>query len=621
MVTVPEALELALAHHQAGRLQEAERLYGQILAVAPGHADCRHLLGVLATQTGRSDLAVRLITEAIALEGTIAAYHNNLGNALLELGRLEQAAGAYRRALALQPDYAGARYNLASLLQAQGRSEEALSQFELALAAWPDRADCHNNCGAALLELGRFTEAALRFERALMLDSGHAEARNNLGKTCQELGRLIEAEAHYRHALALRPDYSAAHSNLLMTLTYRPDISNLRLFAEHRAYGLRHARPALPHANPRQSERRLRIGYVSGDLRHHVVGLFIEPLLTAHDPTQVALLCYSETRRPDSLTARLKSIAEGWCETAALCDDALAARIRADGIDILVDLAGHSAFNRLPVFAHKPAPLQVTCLGYPGTTGLTAIDYRVTDPCADPEDSADTLASEKLLRMRDGFLCFSPEPAPEPALTPGPLTFGSFNNLNKISQQVLTLWAALLARVPKARLLLKSRQLADPTVAQELRNVLANHGIAGERLELLGWTAGPNAHLETYRRIDIALDPFPYNGTTTTCEALWMGVPVITLAGHRHAARMGASLLTRVGLPELIAHDPASFLEIAETLASDPARLARLRTELRPRMAASPLCDAPALARRFESAYRAIWRRWCAEEPATPLTL
>ena len=621
MVTVPEAFALAFEHHQAGRLAEAEGLYSRILAVAPDHADCRHLLGVLANQSGRSELAVRLIGEAIALDGGDAAYHNNLGNALHGLGRLDEADAAYRQALALKPDYAGARYNLASLLQDRGRPEEALEHFERTLALWPERAELHNNLGATLLELGRFTEAVARFERVLALAPGLAEARNNLGKGCQELGRMAEAVAHYRQALALRPDYAEAHSNLLMTLSYLPDCPAAQLFAEHREYGRRQARPALPHANPRQPDRRLRLGYVSGDFRRHVVGFFIEPLLAAHDPAEVAVHCYSETRRPDAATDRLKGLAEGWRDTAGLDDARLAALIQADGIDILVDLAGHSAFNRLPAFALKPAPVQVTWLGYPGTTGLEAIDYRLVDPVSDPEGAADAQAVEALVRLRDGFLCYRPQPGPEPARSGGPLMFGSFNNLNKLSEPVLALWAGLLRRLPETRLLLKSRQLADPAVSGALRRTFESRGVAPERLELLAWTAGPEAHLAAYGRVDIALDPFPYTGTTTSCEALWMGVPVVTLAGDRHAARMGASLLTRIGLPELIAADQAEYLEIAAALAADRDRLAGLRATLRARMAASPLCDAAALAHRLETAYRAMWHRWCAGEPAAPFTV
>jgi len=621
MVTVPEAFTLAFEHHQAGRLAEAERLYTRILAVAPGHADCRHLLGVLAHQSGRDELAVRLIGEAIALNGSDAAYHNNLGNALHGLSRLDEAAAAYHQALALKPDYAGARYNLANLLQARGRPEAALPHFEQALALWPGRADLHNNLGASLLELGRFTEAMARFERALALAPDHAEACNNLGKSCQELGRMAEAVAYYRRALALRPDYAEAHSNLLMTLTYLPDCPAAQLFAEHREYGRRQVRPPLPHANRRDPDRRLRVGYVSGDFRRHVVGFFIEPLLAAHDPAAVSVHCYSETQRADAATAHLKTLAEGWRDTAGLDDDRLAAQIQADGIDILVDLAGHSAFNRLPVFARSPAPVQATYLGYPGGTGLAAIDYRLVDPVSDPEGAADALAVEALVRLEGGFLCYRPEPGPKPARTAGPLTFGCFNNLNKLSEPTLALWAELLRRLPGARLLLKSRQLADAAVAETLRQAFESRGVAAKRLELLAWTAGPEAHLETYRRVDIALDPFPYTGTTTTCEALWMGVPVVTLVGDHHAARMGASLLTLVGLPELIAADEASYLEIAAALAADPERLAELRAGLRSRMAASPLCDKAALARRVEAAYRVMWRRWCAGENPAPFTV
>ena len=621
MVTVPEAFALAREHHQAGRLAEAEGLYGRILTVAPNHADCLHLMGVLANQTGRGELAVRLIGEAIARDGSDAAYHSNLGNALHALGRLDEADGSYRRALALKPDYAGAHYNLASLLQAQGRCEEALGHFEQALLLWPNHPDVHNNYGATLMELGRLTEAVVRFERVLDLAPDHSEARNNLGKVCQELGRMAEAVEHYRQALRLRPDYAEARSNLLMTLTYLPECPADRLLAEHREYGRRHDRPFPPHANSREPGRRLRVGYVSGDFRRHVVGTFVEPVLAAHDRTVVGVYCYSETRRPDIVTARFKAMAEVWRDTAGLGDEELAAQIRADGIDILVDLAGHSAFNRLPVFACKPAPVQVTWLGYPGTTGLSAMDYRLVDPVSDPEDSADALATEALARLRDGFLCYRPPPAPEPEREPGPLTFGSFNNLNKLSEPVLALWAKLLCRLPETRLLLKSRQFADPAVTQALRCAFERQGVAGERLDLRGWTAGPEAHLETYRRLDVALDPFPYNGTTTTCEALWMGVPVVTLAGEHHAARMGTSLLARLSLEELIATDQDSYLEIATALATAPERLARLRASLRPRMAASPLADAPALARRIETAWRVMWHRWCTGEKPAPFTV
>ncbi len=480
----------------------------------------------------------------------------------------------------------------------------------------------------ALLDLGRFTEAAVRFERGLALAPEQAEAHNNLGKAYQELGRMAEAVAHYRQALTLRPAYAEAHSNLLMTLAYLPDCSSRDLFAEHQVYGRRQARRVLPHANPRVPERPLRVGYVSGDFRHHVVGFFMEPVLAAHDRGRVRVFCYSDTLRPDAVTARLKTLADDWRETGGSGDETVAARIQADGIDILVDLAGHSAFNRLPVFARKPAPVQVSWLGYPGSTGLEAVDYRLVDPVSDPEGAADRWASEARVRLRDGFLCYRPPQGseeipqgPAPMDANGYPTFGSFNNLNKLTPPVAALWAALLHRVPKARLVLKGRQLADAAVARAVRATFAGHGVTGDRLDLLGWTAGSQAHLATYRRVDIALDPFPYNGTATTCEALWMGVPVVTMEGDRHAARMGASLLARVALEVLVAADAGTYLEIAASLAADPQRVAWLRADLRRRMAASPLCNAPDLARRIEAAYRIMWQRWCAGQPAAPFAV
>jgi predicted O-linked N-acetylglucosamine transferase (SPINDLY family) len=618
MPTVAEAFRTAVAHHEAGQLAEAEALYTRILAVAPDHAGCLHRLGGLALETGRHDLAIALIGRAMAIDDREPVYPNTLGNVLYAQGRLDEAAAQYRRALALKPDYAGALYNLGNVLQAQGRAAAALAAFEQVLALKPDHAETLNNLAAVLLDLGRPDEAVARAGQALALQPGLAEALNTQGRGLQELGRLDEAVARYRQAIRLRPDYAEAHSNLLMTLNYLPDLPAAGLAGEHARFGDRFQRglPARPlPANLREPERRLRVGYVSGDFRDHVVGHFVEPLFAAHDRSRIAVHGYSETLRPDAVTRRLRGLAEGWRDTAGLDPETLAGQIRADGIDILVDLAGHSAFNRLPVFARRPAPVQVTWLGYPATTGLSAIDYRLVDAVTDPPGAADRLASETLVRLGPGFLCYRPPPAPEPGPPPldrnGFVTFGSFNNLNKVNDRVIALWAALLHREATARLLLKSRQLACGSVREALRRAFAGHGIGDGRLELLGWTPAASGHLETYRRIDLALDPFPYNGTTTTCEALWMGVPVVTLAGDRHAARVGASLLGQLGLDGLVAGDAAGYVAIAASLAGDPERLAGLRATLRDRMRAAPLCDAPGFARRIEAAYREMWRRWC----------
>jgi predicted O-linked N-acetylglucosamine transferase (SPINDLY family) len=375
--------------------------------------------------------------------------------------------------------------------------------------------------------------------------------------------------------------------------------------------------------NDRTDGRRLKVGYVSPDFRQHSVAYFLEPLLRSHDRKVIEVFCYAEVGWPDTVTERFKQLADHWVTTVGMSDDATAERIRRDGIDILVDLAGHTSKNRLPVFARKPAPVQVTWLGYPNTTGLTAIDYRFVDAVTDPEGETEALASETLVRLPGGFLCYggpddAPAPGPVPSLTTGTVTFGSFNNPAKLSAATLDAWADVLARLPQARLLLKGKPFADPATRALYLDRLAKRGVAVERIELVAWLP-EEGHLALYNRIDIALDPFPYNGTTTTCEALWMGVPVITLRGDRHASRVGASLLTQTRLTDLIADSVEAYVETAVALAGDPARLSELRQSLRPRMAASPLCDAPAFADKIEHAYRTIWQRWCAApDPARP---
>jgi protein O-GlcNAc transferase len=406
----------------------------------------------------------------------------------------------------------------------------------------------------------------------------------------------------------------------LLCLNYDERSSNAELFEAHRAWDQRHGRAAplpMTYANDRATERRLKIGYVSPDFRGHSVAFFLEPLLKHHDRRQIELFCYAEVSWPDAVTERFKGLADHWVVTVGMSDVALAERIRNDGIDILVDLAGHMAKNRLLVFARKPSPVQVTWLGYPNTTGLTTIDYRLVDAVTDPEGEADAFASETLLRLANCFLCYSapdnaPVVAPLPYLKTGFITFGSFNNPSKLSAATLDVWATLLGRLPDAWLLLKGRSFVDATVRASFLQGFTERGVSAERVELLAWIPSGTAHLALYDRIDIALDPFPYNGTTTTCEALWMGVPVVTLRGDRHAGRVGASLLTQVALTDLIADCTAEYVEIAASLARNPAELNDLRLSLRSRVATSPLCDAPTFATKIESAYRSMWRRWVA---------
>ncbi len=615
---IQDRLAQALTYHQAGRLADAAALYEWVLNRAPNHADCRHLLGVLCHQTGCSERAVALIGEAIALDDAEPSYHNNLGNAHFGLGQLDVAGACYRRALMLKPDYPGAHYNLANLLQSQGFPERAVPHFRQALALWPERADVHNNLGIALLEQGHLTQAMACFERARALDPDHAEAPNNLGKCCQELGRFSEAEVYYRQALTLRPDFRDAHSNLLMTLSYSPGITADRLLAEHREFGRHFCAPVAPHANLRTPERQLRIGYVSGDFRQHVVGYFCEPLLRNHDRERFTIHCYSETRRCDDLTARLKTLASGgWCDTAGLSDTAMADRIRADGIDILVDLAGHTAYNRLPVFAQKPAPVQVSWLGYWETTGLTTFDAILMD-AATVSLGAERWFTEPVVRLPHGRFCYvppayAPEVAAPPCLSRQAVTFGSFSNIAKINADVLRLWARVLDAVPNSRLLLKWKTLSEAGERARISRTFSDLGGNPGRLELRGFSPHP-IMLAEYSDIDIALDPFPFSGGLTTCEALYMGVPVLTLPGERPVSRQTQAFLTEIGLANrLVAGSEDAFIQKAADLAANPDQLADWRLGQRTRMKASPLCAETRFTLDLEAVYRQLWQCWCAK--------
>jgi predicted O-linked N-acetylglucosamine transferase (SPINDLY family) len=651
----------AITHHQAGRLGDAEADYRRLLALQPDNADVFFNLAVALRQQGRDEEAVAAYRRTLTLRLDYTEAHYNLGNLLLAAGRLDDAVHAYEQALRCKPDHADARRNLSAALLAQatarfnaanalrdeGRNEEAereyraalrsdptmlqarvnlgallcamcrtdegIAEYGQAIALAPDNAEPHYNLGNALHELGRLPKAEQAWRKAIALDPDHAQAHGNLAGMLTMQGRIEEGLATYRRALTLTPDDPELNSNYLLCLHYSENEAPAALFEAHRACGRRFDALAAKHKRVPRSGR-LRIGYVSPDLRTHSVAYFFEPLLEAHDRSQFEIACYAEVLRPDATTARLRALSDRWCSTVGMDDIALAERIRADGIDILIDLAGHTAWNRLGVFARKPAPVQMTWLGYPNTTGLAAIDHRIVDAVTDP-DGADALACEHLLRLDGGFLCYrgrddAPLPSVPPCARNGVVTFGSFNNPAKLSPGTLQTWSGLLRRVPQSRLLLKGKAFADRGARARLLDAMVAHGVAAERIEAVGWASDERAHLAAYERVDIALDPFPYNGTTTTCEALWMGVPVVTLRGDRHSGRVGASLLTSAGLEDCIADTRDRYIATAMALANDVDRLCDFRSGLRTRLQASPLCDAGAFARRFERAVQDAWTRW-----------
>jgi len=603
-----------------GRLDQAAAAYRQALALEPAYTVALNNLGNLLRGEGRLDEAIDCFRRALAHKPGDAVVHNNLGNAMAARGQVAEAARLYERALALRPDYAEALYNLGILLIDQGELDAAIARYGQALALRPDHLPARLGLGAALRQAGRLAEAIACYEAVLARHPDSAEAHSNLGRVFMLQGRLDEAVARYEHALALKPDYQEALVNLLLWLQYS-DRDPPAIFEAHRRWGemVEQGLPApAPHLNPRDPERRLRVGYVSPDFRVHSVAWFLAPLLAAHDRQAVEIFAYADVPRPDATTRRLRSFCDHWLPTVGMSDAALTERIRADGIDVLVDLAGHAGVNRLAVFARHPAPVQVDWLGYLNTTGLMAMDYRLVDDITDPPGEADRFATETLVRLPNGWACFepapdAPEPGPPPSLATGRVRFCSFSSPAKLGERVLDAWSEILKRTPGSSLLLKGASLADEGARTQLLGRFADRGVPADRISLAGWTPGAAEHLALYNTADIALDPFPHNGVTTTCEALWMGLPVVALLGDRHAARISASFLTRVGLEDLIAPDLASYADIAVRLASDTQRLAELRRTLRPRMAASPLCDGPGFAREVEAAYRTMWRRWCAE--------
>ena len=579
-------LDQALEAHQAGRIAEAIALYDRLLAAAPDQARAIQLKGAALFTAGQHEAGVALIRRAIEIEPDVADFHVNLGYALREMGRRGEAVTAYRRALELEPDSSETLAGLATTLWQQGMIAPAIDACRQAIRIDPAAAWGYHAMGAALLQQGR----------------------------------IKEAEAAYRQALEREGDNASLHSDLLFTLNYREGLSPEALAEAHLDWERRHGAPRAPASpqfeNERDAERRLRVGYVSPDFWTHSVAYFFEPLLRAHHREAIESFCYADVVRPDAVTERLQGLADHWRPTLGLAEEDLAAAVRDDRIDILVDLTGHTAHNRLPVFARRPAPVQVTWLGYPTATGLAAIDARLTDAIVDPEGAAAVPGRDPALRLPNGFHCYQPPPrTPEvgdlPAEGQGFVTFGSFNHLPKLSDRTIALWTRILERVPDSRLILKTRSFADEATKRRFAARFQQAGIGPRRFELRPWIDSPQDHLRHYGRIDIGLDSLPYNGTTTSCEALWMGVPVVTLRGESHAGRVGASLLTRVGLEALIAENEADYIDKAVALAGDLELLSGLRGSLRERVRNSPLCDAEGFARQVESAYRTLWRGWC----------
>jgi predicted O-linked N-acetylglucosamine transferase (SPINDLY family) len=651
-----QAFDQALQHHMAGRLPQAENLYRQILGQDPNFVHATHLLGLLAHQAGRSDIAVDLIRGAIALGLNTPDAYGNLGNALRGTGRMDEAIAALRQSLTLGPGQAPTYVNLGNTLQSNGQVDEAIAAFRQAIDIAPTLAEAHNNLASALVTLGQLDEAIASAERAIALRSDYSDAcinlgnayrfkgnfdgaiaaysnalghppagpnpnlakvHSSLGSAYKDLGQVDQALTAYRKAAELDPADPRHGNNVLLLLQYHPGYDAAAIAKENdqwnRQYALPFARATPVHANDREPNRRLRIGYVSPDFKDHAVGRNLLPLFRNHDRSNFEIVCYSNDPGSDPITEEYRRLADSFINISHLSDDQAAVKIHHDRIDILIDLALHTANNRLLIFARGPAPVQATFAGYPAGTGLTAIDYRLSDPYLDPQGMDESASSEKTIRLENSFWCYDPLDCgdiavnPLPALSSGVITFGCLNNYCKINDQVLALWAQVLRRLPNSRLLLLSRSGQPYPRTLEL---LANGGITADRIDFVR-NGNRREYLQAYHRIDIGLDTFPYNGHTTSLDSLWMGVPVVTLAGSRSVARAGWAQLSNLQLAELAGQSPDHFVDIAAQLAGDLPRLSIIRSGLRARMEQSPLMDAPRFAQSIQQAYRQMWQAWC----------
>jgi len=642
---------LGEAQRRAGQSSEASASFRRALQLDPQLAAAHTNLGILLHQTGQVAEAAECFRQATRLHPQDPQAFANLGRAQYDLGRMADAEHCFRRAAMLTPNNPRGHYNLGSVLQAQGKYDEACDCYRAALALKDDEAEAHNNFGILLKELNRPAEAERHYRRAIEIQPSYAAAYNNLavvlgdqerhdeavaaGRRAIELapelgeaygnlagllhglGRLDESLALYRKAITLRPADANLHSNLLYVMNYHPGLDAATIWQEHRSWGAKHADPLTAQSPPLPlasgaTNRRLCIGYVSAYFKHHAVNFFVEPILAAHDRTQFEIFCYSDVVAPDATTERLRGYVDAWRRIVELNDQQLAELVRQDGIDVLVDLTGHIfGGHRLLAFARRAAPVQVTYIGYQNTTGMQAMDYRLTDDWSDPPGTTEPFYTETLWRLPRSFFCYQPSAAAPPI---GPVahslakrvTFASVNNFAKVTPQVLAAWGTILRQVRDSRLLLLAPQAES--LRHYVRQQIERAGARPDAVEFVG-RRSHEQYLQLLAQVDIALDPFPFNGHTTTCDCLWMGVPVVMQAGHMYASRFGGSALMNLGCQELIAANTEQYIEIASGLAADSARLERLHHELRPRMSESVLVDGPGFTRNLEAAYQEMWAR------------
>ena len=597
-----------------GVIADALQCYRTAIELQPEIAVFQNELGTALAALGKFGEASQALARAAELSPDIPEIWNNYGNVLRALGDRGAAEEAYEKSLSLRANYPEAWTNLGVVLQEGGNLDGAEEAYRRALECDGKQPLALTHLGVVLAEKGELTAAERMHLLAIEVNPEISAPYNNLGIALKDQGRLVEALEAYDKAMVLNPGDPAVRSNSLLARCYLPQVSEAALFAEHVAFAERFQIGEAPYLDfMDRGEPRLKIGYVSPNFFSHSVASFAEPVIAAHDHNKFHVTCYSDVIGGDAVTDRIRAVADDWRDTSGDQEKQLYQRIVEDRIDILVDLAGHTADNRLNVFARRAAPVQVSWIGYPATTGLSRMDYRITDRLVDPPGEADRWHTEKLFRLGPGFLCYqAAEDTPLPTRQQGrSTTYGSFNNFSKLNDAVLDVWAGLLAEDHDTRLLIKCRQLADTGLRERLRHAFLARGVDAERLLLRGRIPSRADHMALYGEVDVALDTFPYNGTTTTCEALWMGVPVVTMMGSRHAARVGASLLSRAGWQDWIAHDAAGYIEIARSLAADRP----LPEEVRNRLATSSVMDVGSVVRAVEAAFEEMYRCYRGSSP------